>query len=275
MYEFTYQKSDSVDDAAAMFKASGEAKYLAGGMTLLPTMKQRLAAPDVLIDLNGIASLRGIEKHNDRIVIGALTTHAQVAASGLVQRNIPSLAELASVIGDPQVRNRGTLGGSIANSDPAADYPAALVALNATIQTNTRSISADDFFVDMFETSLEEDELVTHVTFPVPDRSAYRKFPNPASGYAIVGVFVACNDQDIRVAVTGAAGCVFRATAIEAALAEKFSAESLQPIAIDAAGFNEDIHASAEYRAHLVGVMARRAVESISPVPIEVKSARQ
>lgn len=270
MYEFTYQKSDSIDDATAMFKASGEAKYLAGGMTLLPTMKQRLAAPDVLIDLNGITSLRGIEKHNDQIVIGALTTHAQVAVSDLVRRHIPSLAELASVIGDPQVRNRGTIGGSVANSDPAADYPAALVALNATIQTNTRAIAAEEFFVDMFETALAEDELVTHVAFPIPDRSAYRKFPNPASGYAIVGVYVACKDQDIRVAVTGAAGCVFRAANIEAALAENFSADSLEQIAIDADGFNKDIHASAEYRAHLVGVMARRAVESIATTAIEV-----
>ena len=269
MYEFTYRKSESIDEAASIFKTSEDARYLAGGMTLLPTMKQRLVAPDVLIDLNGIASLRGIEKHNDVIVIGALTTHAQVVASLLVQRNIPALAHLASVIGDPQVRNRGTLGGSVANSDPAADYPAALLGLNATLQTNKRSIEASDFFIDLFETALEEDELITTVSFPIPDQAAYCKFPNPASGYATVGVFVACDkpaspQQEVRVAVTGAAGCVFREKSMEMALGESFSVKSLAESEIDADDFNEDIHASAEYRAHLVGVMTRRAVQSIT-----------
>ncbi len=268
MYEFTYRKSESIDEAASMFKASEDARYLAGGMTLLPTMKQRLAAPDILIDLNGISSLRGIEKHNNVIVIGALTTHAQVAASLLVQRNIPALAHLASVIGDPQVRNRGTLGGSVANSDPAADYPAALVGLNSTIQTNKRLIEADEFFIDLFETALEDDEIITTVSFPIPDRAAYCKFPNPASGYATVGVFVACQkpgtpQQDVRVAVTGAAGCVYRQESMEKALCSSVSVASLADIEIDASEFNQDIHASAEYRAHLVGVMARRAVQLI------------
>ncbi len=269
MYEFTYRKSESIDEAASIFKTSEDASYLAGGMTLLPTMKQRLAAPDVLIDLNGIASLRGIEKHNDVIVIGALTTHAEVAASLLVQRNIPALAHLASVIGDPQVRNRGTLGGSVANSDPSADYPAALVGLNATLQTSKRSIEVGDFFVDLFETALEKDELITTVSFPIPEQAAYCKFPNPASGYATVGVFVACDkpatpQQEVRVAVTGAAGCVFREKSMEIALGKSFSAKSLANIEINADDFNEDLHASAEYRAHLVGVMARRAVQSIT-----------
>lgn len=264
MYEFTYRKSDSVDEALLMFRAAAEPVYLAGGMTMLPTMKQRLSSPDVLIDLNGITALRGIEKHDDEIVIGALTTHAQVAASKLVQGNIPALAELASVIGDPQVRNRGTLGGSIANSDPAADYPAAVAGLNATIHTNQRSIAADAFFVDIFETALEEGELITHVSFPLPEMAAYKKFPNPASGYAIVGVFVARLGGVSRVAITGASGSVYRSESMEAALNEDFAASSLADIEIDFDDFNEDIHASAEYRAHLVAVMAQRAVESLS-----------
>jgi len=252
-----------------MFKASDDAKYLAGGMTLLPTMKQRLAAPAVVIDLNGIDSLRGIEKQNDHIVIGAMTTHADVAASKLVQQYIPALAELASVIGDPQVRNRGTLGGSVANSDPAADYPAAVLGLGATIQTDQRVVAADEFFTDMFETALGEDELITCISFPIPEMSAYRKFPNPASGYAVVGVYVAkvFSESDagtnIRVAVTGAAGSVFRAEEMESALQNKFSSESLNDIRIATEGFNEDIHASAEYRGHLIGVMAKRAVDSL------------
>ncbi len=263
MYEFQYHKIESVDDAARLFNASEEARYLAGGMTLLPTMKQRLASPDVLIDLGGIASLSGIEKHDNTIVIGAMTTHAEVAASALVQRSIPALSELASVIGDPQVRNKGTLGGSIANSDPAADYPAAVLGLNAQIQTNKRVLSADEFFIDMFETALEEDELVINVSFPVPAAAAYKKFPNPASGYAIVGVFIANTTEGIRVAITGAGGCVFRSIDMEKALSNEFTSESIKDIKTDADALNEDIHASAEYRAHLIGVMAQRAVESL------------
>ena len=263
MYEFTYRKTDSAEEASAMFKASGEARYLAGGMTLLPTMKQRLAAPDVLIDLNGIDALKGIEQHNNTLVIGALTTHAQVAASALVREKLPALAALASVIGDPQVRNRGTLGGSVANSDPAADYPAAVLGLNATIQTDSRVLTADEFFTDIFETALEEDELITYISFPIPEKAAYEKFPNAASGYAIVGVFVAVFDTETRVAVTGAAGNVFRAAAIEKALTTDFSSDKLQDLSMDSSDFNQDIHASAEYRAHLIGVMARRAVSSL------------
>ena len=246
-----------------MFKASEEPRYLAGGMTLLPTMKQRLAAPDVLIDLNGIASLKGIEQHGEHLIVGAMTTHAQVAASRLVQSQLPALAELASVIGDPQVRNRGTLGGSVANADPAADYPAAVLGLNATIQTNKRTLTAEEFFTDIFETALDEDELITCISFPIPEKAAYTKFPNPASGYAIVGVFVAVDKGEIRVAVTGAGGKVFRSDALELALENEFHSDSLKDVSIDPAGFNEDIHASAEYRAHLVGVMARRSVDSL------------
>ncbi len=264
MYEFTYRKSDSVDEAALMFGAAADPQYLAGGMTILPTMKQRLASPDVLIDLSDISALKGIERHDNNIVIGALTTHAQVAASVLTRSYLPALAELASVIGDPQVRNRGTLGGSIANADPASDYPAAVLGLGATIHTNQRAITADDFFIDIFETALDEGELVTHVSFPVPEMAAYRKFPNPASGYAVVGVFVVRMNGSSRVAVTGAAGSVFRAESMEAALDKSFTSSSLKDIEVNADEFNEDIHASAEYRAHLVGVMATRAVESLT-----------
>lgn len=256
-----------------MFNSADEGKYLAGGMTLLPTMKQRLAAPDVLIDLSAVSALSGIEKHNDNIVIGAMMTHAEVAASAIVQKHIPALANLAASIGDPQVRNRGTLGGSVANCDPAADYPAAVLGLNATINTDNRAIPADEFFIDIFETDLDEDELITSVSFPIPKAAAYQKFPNPASGYAVVGVFVARtaaenstaanSGDDIRVAVTGACGVVFRAESMEVALRDNFSASSLSDIVIDADDLNEDIHASAAYRAHLVNVMARRAVEKI------------
>lgn len=264
MYEFSYRLSSSVDDATLLFAEAADPQYVAGGMTMLPTMKQRLASPDVLIDLNGIASLKGIEKLGDEIVIGALATHAQVAVSDIVQQNIPALAELASVIGDPQVRNRGTLGGSIANADPAADYPAAVLGLSATIHTNKRTILADEFFVDIFETALEEGELITQVSFPVPEKAAYQKFSNQASGYAIVGVFVSLLGGAIRVAVTGAAGSVFRASAMESALDSDFAASSLAGVKIDSDEFNEDIHASADYRAHLIGVMAKRAVESLT-----------
>jgi len=264
MYEFDYHKATSVDDALKSLGAADDGKLLAGGMTLLPTMKQRLAAPDVLIDLAGIADIKGIRKQGDQIVVGAMTTHAEVNLSALVQDEIPALAELAGLIGDPQVRNRGTIGGSVANADPSADYPAALVGLNATITTNSRSIAADEFFIDLFETELEEEEIITSVSFPVPRRAAYMKFPNPASRYAIVGAFV-CElaDDSIRVAITGAGGNVFRQTEMESALAKNFAADAIEGIEVDADGFNQDIHASAEYRAHLVGVMARRAVAKI------------
>ncbi|OED41752.1 carbon monoxide dehydrogenase [Chromatiales bacterium (ex Bugula neritina AB1)] len=262
MYEFSYHKAASLKDALEVLKASDDGKLLAGGMTLLPTMKQRLAAPDQLVDLAGLSELTGIEKYDDHIVIGAMTRHAEVVASELVESSIPALAALAELIGDPQVRNRGTLGGSVANSDPAADYPAAVLGLNASIVTDKRTIEADNFFVDLFETELEEHEIITSVRFPIPDTAAYMKFPNPASRYAVAGVFVARFGSSVRVAVTGAGGCVFRQSDMEQALESDFSAAALDGIDVSSDDLNEDIHASAEYRAHLVGVMAKRAVSA-------------
>ncbi len=260
MYNFEYRKAGSVDEAAAIVGGDDEAKLLAGGMTYIPTLKQRLAAPSTVVDLNGIGGLDGIEVAGDTVRIGAMARHAAVAASAEVAAAIPALADLAGHIGDPQVRNRGTLGGSIANNDPAADYPAALVGLGATVHTNRRDIAADDFFTGLFETALEQDEIVTAVSFPKAAKAAYMKFPNPASRYAIAGVFVAQAADGVRVAVTGAGPCVFRVAAMESALAANWSADAVAGIAVDADGMNEDIHASAEYRAHLVTVMAKRAV---------------
>ncbi len=262
MYEFSYHKASSLEDARSALATADDGKLLAGGMTLLPTMKQRLAAPTVLVDLAEV-DLAGIEGKGDNIIVGAMTTHAAVAGSSLVQQTIPALASLAEGIGDPQVRNRGTIGGSVANADPAADYPAALVGLGATVITSKRSIPADDFFTGMFETALAEDEIITAVSFPVPERAAYQKFPNPASRYAIVGVFVAQTHAGIRVAVTGAGGSVFRSSEMEQALAGSFAPEVVKHLTPSSAGLNEDIHASAEYRAHLVGVMASRAVAAM------------
>lgn len=269
MYEFSYHKAESIEDALTGLDQADDGKLLAGGMTLLPTMKQRLAAPDTLIDLGGLTTLTGIEKHDNNIVIGAMTCHASVEHSKLVKQHIPALAALAGLIGDPQVRNRGTLGGSVANADPAADYPAALVGLGATINTNKRSIAADDFFIDLFETELEEHEIITSVGFPIPEKADYKKFPNPASRYPVVGVFVAVSNKgsDIRVAVTGAAGSVFRIDEMENLLTKDFSAAAIEKVDIDTDEFNSDIHASAEYRAHLISVMARRAVEKILQQP--------
>jgi carbon-monoxide dehydrogenase medium subunit len=260
MYEFTYQRPTSLDAAAKSFAAADDGKYLAGGMTLIPTMKQRLAQPSDVIDLGAIAELSGIRREGDELVIGATTTHAEVAASEEVRSAIPTLAELANHIGDPAVRARGTIGGSIANADPAADYPAAVVGLAATVQTNTRSIAADDFFTGLFETALGEDELVTAVRFPIPARAGYAKFPNPASRYAVVGVLVCEGPGGTRVAVTGAGPSVFRVADMERALAGDFSAKAVEGISVSASGLNSDIHASDEYRAHLVTVMAKRAV---------------
>ena len=260
MYDFAYHKPKSVADAVALLKKSGEGKAVAGGMTLIPTLKQRLARPSDVVDLNGVAELRGIKADGNGVTIGAMTRHAEVASSADVKKTIPALAGLAEHIGDNQVRNRGTIGGSVANSDPAADYPAAVVALNATIQTNERKISADDFFKGMFETALKDGELITSVSFPKVEKAAYMKFPNPASRYAMVGVFVAKTSSGVRVAVTGAGPSVFRVKAMEDALSKSFSADAIKDIKIPANGLNSDIHASAEYRAHLVNVMARRAV---------------
>jgi len=260
MYDFSYHRPGSLADAAKALAASSDSKLLAGGMTLLPTLKQRLANPSDLIDLGAIAELKGIKVDGAGVTIGAMTTHAEVAHSAEVKKAIPALAALAEGIGDPQVRNRGTIGGSISNNDPAADYPAALVGLDATVQTNKRMIKAEDFFKGMFETALDEGEIVTAVSFPKPEKAGYAKFPNPASRYAMVGVMVAKTGGGVRVAVTGAGPVVFRQKDMEKALAGSFSADALTNVNTDSEGLNSDMHGSAAYRAHLVGVMARRAV---------------
>ena len=260
MHDFAYHRPGSLADALSAIRAGGDAKLVAGGITLIPTMKQRLASPSDLVDLGGIAELKGIRGEGGGLAIGAMTTHAEVARSSLVQQTIPALAKLAGLIGDPQVRNRGTLGGSIANNDPAADYPAALVGLGATVKTDRRQIKADDFFQGLFSTVLEDGEIITSVSFPKPERAAYVKFRNPASRYAMVGVFVAKSGGGVRVAVTGAGPGVFRVPAMEQALAGSFTADAIKSISVPADNLNSDIHGSAAYRAHLVGVIARRAV---------------
>lgn len=260
MYEFNVHKPGSVADAVSALKGADDGKFMAGGQTLIPTLKQRLASPSDVVDLGGVGELKGIRQDGDAVVIGAMTTHAEVAASDVVKAQIPALAHLAGHIGDPQVRNCGTIGGSIANADPAADYPAAIVGLNATVHTDQRTIAADDFFTGMFETALNDDEIITAVSFPKPDKAGYEKFPNPASRYAIVGVMVAQTGGQTRVAVTGAAPSVFRSSDAESALAGNFSADALDALSVSADDLNSDMHASADYRAHLVGVMARRAV---------------
>ena len=260
MYEFSYHRPASVADAATLLASHEEAKLLAGGQTYLPTLKQRLAQPSDLIDLGGIAELKGIKEEGGGITIGAMTRHADVAHSELVKRVIPALAALAELIGDPAVRNRGTIGGSISNNDPAADYPGAVLALNATIRTNKREIAADAFFTAMFETALARDEIVTAVHFPKVDKAAYEKFPNPASRYSMAGVFVARSGNGVRVGVTGAGPTAFRWIDAENALAGNFSPAALDGLTLAADGLNADLHASAEYRANLVKVMAKRAV---------------
>ena len=261
MYQFNYHRAKSVAEAASLLGKSGEAKLLAGGHTLLPTMKQRLASPSDIVDLGGIADLKGITVSGNSVAIGAMTTHAAVATSADVAKAIPALATLAGNIGDPHVRNRGTIGGSIANNDPAADYPAACLGLGATIVTSKREIAADDFFTGMFSTALEDDEVITKIVFPVPKRAGYAKFANPASRYAIVGVMAAETAGGVRVAVTGAGqDGVFRSKELESALGSSFSAASAAGVKIPSSGLNSDIHASADYRAHLISVMAKRAV---------------
>ena len=260
MYPFNYHRPDSLDAAAAALAAAEDGRLLAGGQTLIPTMKQRLASPSDVVDLASVPGLDGVSREGNAIVVGAMARHSAVASSSAVQDAIPALASLADAIGDPQVRNCGTIGGSIANADPAADYPAAVVGLGATVRTSRRTIAADDFFTGLFETALEDGEIVVSVSFPIPRRAAYAKFPNPASRYAIVGVMVAETASGIRVAVTGAGDSVFRVAAMEAALAGSFDADAIRGITVPQDNLNEDIHASAEYRAHLVGVMARRAV---------------
>ncbi|KAA5604953.1 xanthine dehydrogenase family protein subunit M [Roseospira marina] len=262
MYAFEYHRPSSLDEAVALL-TSDDIKLLAGGQTLIPTLKQRLAMPDALVDLGRIEALKGIRTEGDSIVIGARTTHAEVAASEEVRAAIPALARLAGLIGDPQVRNRGTIGGSVANADPAADYPAAVVGLGATIHTNQRTIPGDSFFEDLFTTALDDNELITAVAFPIPQAAAYEKFANPASGYAVVGVMVAKTAGGPRVGVTGAGPCAFRAPALEEALAGAFTPEAAKGVSMPATGLNADIHASAEYRAALISVLASRAVAAI------------
>ncbi|PWC55555.1 xanthine dehydrogenase family protein subunit M [Azospirillum sp. TSO22-1] len=262
MYAFEYRRPASLAEAVSLLSQAEEGKILAGGQTLLPTLKQRLARPTELIDLSKVPELKGIREDGGALVIGAFACHAEVGASDLVKRRIPALADLAVHIGDRQVRALGTLGGSIANADPAADYPAAVVALKGTVKTDLREIAGDDFFTGMFETALNPGEVITGVRFQAPDKAAYAKFRNPASRYAIVGVFVARFGNEVRVAVTGAGPSVFCVTDMEAALAKDFRADALSGVAVSANGLNGDIHASPEYRAHLVTVMAKRAVEA-------------
>lgn len=268
MYAFRYRKAQSLNDAAEILGSDGEARPLSGGMTLIPTLKQRLAQPRQLIDISGLADLAGITHASGMLTIGAATRHADVAASGVVQQTIPALACLAAGIGDPQVRNRGTLGGSVANNDPAADYPSAVLALNAKVITNSREIAADDFFQGMFTTALEPGELIVSIAFPLPKAAAYCKFPHPASGYAMAGVFIADTTQGVRVAVTGAgASGVFRWKAAEQALASGFSPAAVSGLTLAADDCNEDIHGSREYRAQLVKVMAVRATTALAVKP--------
>ncbi|HEV7802384.1 MAG TPA: xanthine dehydrogenase family protein subunit M [Burkholderiales bacterium] len=264
MYSFSYVKANSLEEVNRFLAANPEARPLAGGMTLIPTLKARLAQPSHLVDISGLEELKGIEATSGKLAIGAGTRHVEVARSAHVRGAIPALAELAERIGDPAVRNCGTIGGSVANNDPAADYPAAVLALGATITTSKREIAADDFFQGMFTTALEPGELIVRISFPVPKRSAYQKFAHPASGYAMTGVFVADTGSGVRVAVTGAGPGVFRWTAAEAALGQKFSAGALAGLSVPADEMNQDIHGSREYRANLVSVMTRRAVAQIA-----------
>jgi carbon-monoxide dehydrogenase medium subunit len=264
MYETTYHRATSLDDAAAKLAAAEEGKVLAGGQTLLPTMKQHLAAPTDLIDLRAVADLKGVRAEGETLVIGATTTHAEVAADPEVNRLCPALAKLAGGIGDPAVRHMGTIGGSLANNDPAADYPAGILGLDATIVTDKREIPADDFFAGMFTTALEEDEIITAVKVPACAEAAYAKFPNPASRYAMTGVMVARTDGGVRVAVTGAGeDGAFRHEGLERALSSDFSAAAVDGVAVSADGLMSDIHGDAAYRANLVKVMTKRALAAI------------
>jgi carbon-monoxide dehydrogenase medium subunit len=269
MYNFEFHRPSGLRQASNMLGKLEEAKILAGGQTLIPTMKLRLASPNNIVDLNAIAGeLSGIEVKGRSIVIGAMTRHNDVATSADVKANIPALAYLAGLIGDPAVRHRGTLGGSIANNDPNSDYPAACVGLGATIHTTKGKHEADAFFKGLFETALAPDEIITKVSFPIVKKAGYEKFRNQASRFALVGVFAAKRGSEIRVAVTGAgSNGVFRATAFEEALKKRFAPKSLEGLTIPADGMNADIHGSAEYRAHLVGVMARRAVARANEAP--------
>ncbi|MDG1133683.1 MAG: xanthine dehydrogenase family protein subunit M [Pseudomonadales bacterium] len=263
MYSFDYHKPSALTQALEIFQGADDPIFLAGGMTLIPTMKQRLAAPTDVIDLADLDELRGISLVENGLSIGALTTHNEVATHPLVVKHLPVLAELASTIGDNQVRNRGTIGGSLANSDPAADYPAALIGLGGSVVTPSRKILGDDFFLDLFETALEPCDLIVRIEFPLPDRAAYAKFRNQASGYAVVGALVADFQGRIRVGITGAGPCACRAIGIEDQLMQNLSVDVLDLVEVPDAGFNSDIHASAEYRAHLVKVLTKRALRQM------------
>jgi carbon-monoxide dehydrogenase medium subunit len=260
MYAIDVQQPKTVNDAAAALKSTG-GRVLAGGQSLVAAMKLRLSQPGTLVDLSAIPDLKGVRKDGDRLVVGAMTRHAEIAVSDVVKGAVPALAMVATGIGDRQVRNMGTIGGSLANNDPAADWPAAVLGTGATVRTNARTIPADVFFKGMFETALAPDEIITAVEFPIVARAGYAKFPNPASRFALVGVFVSkAANGDVRVAVTGAAPSVFRASAIESALKQSFTPDAAKAVRVDASGLNSDLHGSADYRAHLVSIMAARAV---------------
>jgi len=264
MQPFRLLRPTSLSEARTLREENDEASFLSGGHTLLPTMKQGLARPPVVIDLTRIDGLRGIAASTDAIAIGATTLHADVAASEVVRTKIPALAGLAGSIGDRHVRNRGTIGGSLANNDPAADYPAAALGLGATIVTDRRELVADDYFVSLFETALKPDEIITRIVFPIPDAAGYAKFRHPASRYSIAGVFIARKGKDVRVAVTGAgARGVFRLTDFEQALAQDFRAAAIEGLTVDPSALLEDLIATKEYRAHLIHVMARRAMDHL------------
>lgn len=260
MYDFAYHKPSSVADAVRLLSSDPEARPISGGMTLLPALKHRLNKPTSLVDLSGLAELKGVKREGDKIVVGAMTRHIDVQNNADVQSAIPALAYMATVIGDIQVRNRGTMGGSVANNDPAADYPAAVLALDATLVTDKRRIASDDFFQGMFTTALEPGELLTAIEFPIPEKAGYAKMRNPASRYVMAGVFVAKTKGGVRAVVNGAGPGVFRQTEMEQALSKNWSPDAVAGIKQPAEGLNSDIHGSAEYRAHLVTVMAKRAV---------------
>ena len=277
MHTFSYVKATSLKHAGELLAANADAKLLSGGMTLIPTLKARLAQPSHLIDIGGLAELTGIEAKDGKLTIGAATKHVEVAKSAVVKKAIPALAYLASHIGDPQVRNRGTIGGSLANNDPAADYPSAALSLNATIVTSQREIAADDFLQGMFTTALGADEVVVKIVFPVPAKAAYEKFPHPASGYAMAGAFVSSfsntGGKAVRVAITGAGPGVFRWKDAEAALGKKLTVASVDGLSVDATDLNEDMHGTREYRANLAKVKTQRAVAKIAVAAASSKSS--
>jgi len=264
MYALKYVQAKSLKEAGRLLSANPEAKLISGGMTLIPTLKQRLAKPTHLVDIAQLAELRGIAVKGGKLLLGAGTKHHDVATSAVVKKAIPAVAYLAELIGDPQVRNCGTIGGSVANNDPAADYPAAVLGLDATVVTTKRQIAADAFFQGLFTTALEEGEIIVRIELPLPKRAAYAKFHHPASGYAMAGVFIAQTAGGVRVAVTGAGPGVFRWKEAEAALAKNLKPAALEGVKLDAREFNDDLHANREYRANLVRVMAKRALEKLS-----------